>query len=889
MVNGTRQPADLTHEMTVSHKPLGWVSIICVTCHYGHKCTIGPEQDDSRQYNFQIENKHEKTIQYDLNIQMVIAAYLSGIGSTELCRVSSALGVPSNGTAIEKSFHKTSKEYLGSLIIDEAKAVMRESLIEEMRLATISKYPNSFRELWPLLKVVTFDGGPDVQVTRGITIGVVASVDMGWQKRSSGRRYDSSSGHMFLIGQLSKKVIGYKCLSVKCRICDFAKNRNIDARDHMCPRNFDGHAKAMESEAALELISDLFHSTNGRLFAEKLVGDDDSTMKVYCSHKGGLDKNIPEPSWLADPSHRVKVMTKPLFALAYKRKSESPVTKSDAMRLKLYIAAFIRSNRNKKGISAEEFSKSIWCTVEHLFDNHEFCSDEFCWKLKQKNSVEQDARSLASHQLNNTENNGAGLFPTYEINNGRGSDNNICLPTNDMRSQKVSDDVVVLGDNNGARLSNQRQVQAQSEPIVLDKLNGCYKSVHCEFCSSTMLTRHRCQHAVFGSTVIDRDLGAVCGAAFCAACQIKWKSEDRTRCCRHLESEEGEDAEHEETSQKGSEQLPIHNLRQRRGYYRDKKRHHVAYSQIRKALEPHFEQESIQQLMHAYDTQKNESLNTSVSYVAPKNRHLCSSIELSVRVAIIASTVSIGTACFVARILETCGIPTSNNSLVMFLEKEDTKKLKKRKLEETFIYKRKRAVSKHEGMLHDRQEEVKACENGTTYGELKPKKPPVERHTCRYSQYGCMSKNGHRTASSNSCKFHDMYMQFEAKKGKKEKFDKVVENLEIERHSIDSHNQKTSASTNTCEEDIFESSNESLNKCDVNDIIESQLHTVATNKYESHHPLPSCSTLHCTQPTQEESLINSQEEQSSTDFVFLMDSIPLEDYVETDDENSIHM
>ena len=481
-------------------------------------------------------------------------------------------------------------------------------------------------------------------------------------------------------------------------------------------------------------------------------------------------------------------MTKPLFALAYKRKSESPVTKSDAMRLKLYIAAFIRSNRNKKGVSAEELSKSIWCTVEHLFDNHDLCSEDFCWKLKQKKLVEGNASTLSSNEQYNTENNRAALLPTHETNNGRGSDN-ICLPTNDIRSSKVSGNLAVSGNSNQA------------------------------------------------------------------VCSMSWNSEKRTQFCRHLESEEGEDAEHEERSPKVSNDIPIHKLRGRRGYYRDKKLHHVAYSQIKKVLEPYFEMESIQQLMHGFDTQKNESLNTTVSYVAPKNRHLCSSIELSVRVAIIAASVSIGTASFVARILETCGIPTSNNRFLESLEKEDTKKLNKRKREQSSINRRKRAKLKYESMKHDRQEEVKARENGTTYGELKQKKPPIQRQSCRYSQYGCMSENGHRTASSNSCKFHDLYMQFEAKKGKKEKFDEVVKNLESERHSFDSHNQKTGGFKNSFEQQIFEQSNESINECDMNEICKSQLHNLASNTVESHP---------CTQQTQEISHSNSKEEQSPT-------------------------
>ena len=39
-------------------------------------------------------------------------------------------------------------------------------------------------------------------------VKLTVTYDMGWQKRSSGRRYDSSSGHAFIIGASSKGIIG---------------------------------------------------------------------------------------------------------------------------------------------------------------------------------------------------------------------------------------------------------------------------------------------------------------------------------------------------------------------------------------------------------------------------------------------------------------------------------------------------------------------------------------------------------------------------------------------------------------------------------------------------------------------------------------------------------
>ena len=46
--------------------------------------------------------------------------------------------------------------------------------------------------------------------------------DMGWKKISSGRRYDSSSGHYFVIGGRSKGVIGIVLYSKAFRMRDAA-------------------------------------------------------------------------------------------------------------------------------------------------------------------------------------------------------------------------------------------------------------------------------------------------------------------------------------------------------------------------------------------------------------------------------------------------------------------------------------------------------------------------------------------------------------------------------------------------------------------------------------------------------------------------------------------
>ena len=49
--------------------------------------------------------------------------------------------------------------------------------------------------------------------------GLTVSYDMGWQRRSSGNNYTSLSGHAFLIGGHTRRVIACVVFSKKCSIC----------------------------------------------------------------------------------------------------------------------------------------------------------------------------------------------------------------------------------------------------------------------------------------------------------------------------------------------------------------------------------------------------------------------------------------------------------------------------------------------------------------------------------------------------------------------------------------------------------------------------------------------------------------------------------------------
>ena len=157
-------------------------------------------------------------------------------------------------------------------------------------------------------------------------VKLTVTYDMGWQKRSSRRRYDSSSGHAFIIGASSKGIIVMVLYSQACRKCDVAEKRREEAEEHECPKNFEGSSKIIEASTILNMVEDALY--NRFFIIDVIVSDDDSTMRAVLKHpskgargqvlkssKGKLDAEIPKPSFLTDPSHRVKVGAKHIFSI----------------------------------------------------------------------------------------------------------------------------------------------------------------------------------------------------------------------------------------------------------------------------------------------------------------------------------------------------------------------------------------------------------------------------------------------------------------------------------------------------------------------------------------------------------------------------------------------
>jgi hypothetical protein len=298
----------------------------------------------------------ERSTDFAINVLYVLGFLSSGDGCTEAGRLLGLLGLPNNTTMQSRSFGLI-EDRISPFIQSVTDNILLDNLVEEVRL-TFEQMPDK-------------DDSDLVQWKNSLTVNdnnaffstakypkISVSFDMGWQQRSSGRKYNSPSGHSFFVGGLSRKPIALQVKSRICNVCLAWKKKHPPSEDfpdglpvgpHSCTINHKGSASAMEPKAALDIIIDLFHRRH--VFIDRICIDDDASTPAllkwsnadYCKNNntakppqvhrrikkkngavvfvsedrpdtGKLPGEIVEPTWVADPNHRKKLFTKDLRA-----------------------------------------------------------------------------------------------------------------------------------------------------------------------------------------------------------------------------------------------------------------------------------------------------------------------------------------------------------------------------------------------------------------------------------------------------------------------------------------------------------------------------------------------------------------------------------------------
>ena len=666
-----------------------------------------------------LEKGKHAILDYEINIRAILAAFYCGTGPDGTARNNAFMGVP-GCKSWERSCHNHSSK-VTKLIRSVVDKVIDNALREEITASIRLKLEHLSDEEKNKAITAYFNKDKDNIPDAIKKIGLIFSYDMGWQKRSTGKIYDSLSGHAFIIGAITGKVIGYKVKSKSCSKCKTANTLDIDAEEHDCQINFDGSSGAMEAAVALELCIQL-HDGEYDVYVEKIVSDDDSTMRAHLRHvsQGGkLPDRIPPPIFLADPSHRIKVMAKPLFKMA-KSESKDPerCKKIDALRLKKYIGCWIYQNRN---LPIEEFMAKTSAPVEHLFNCHEWCDHQWCW------AKELELKKMELVTANKTSEKDAAPPPSPSSPPPPSSPPTSPPPppsppptddpddNDDELESDSTDDDLHNSDGDDFKTDDELSESDDDDELELDE-NEIEENKFFQNLDGT----HVCDNTIFTTENLqalkEREIAMI--------------------------------------------------QRNERGYYRCKVTHEKLHTDITHEMKRFFSREMLLQLNHPYSTQSNEAGNNSVAALAQKGKHYSSTDSLRTRVGIAGGCQIVGHATFWTMVLNAFDIEM-DDGLKAFLDQRDSHKAKKNIRQGSIEGKRKRSTKKNEKLNREKQEFIDGHKAGMEYktgvavaaakknlpsaSDRNPKGTPKDQMRCPYWHPSFCTVRGHSKCNNKDC------------------------------------------------------------------------------------------------------------------------------------------
>ena len=133
-----------------------------------------------------------------------------------------------------------------------------------------------------------------------------------------------------------------------------------------------GSSKLIEVSATIELVLELHALVVG---VDLIVSDDNSTMRAHLYHidtvkNGKQPLDVPQPSFVCDPSHHIQCMVKDIFRLALVSKGKKWVWE-DRRTVNKKIHGML--DDYEQTFTSWEIQKLSKAPVEYLFAYHEWC------------------------------------------------------------------------------------------------------------------------------------------------------------------------------------------------------------------------------------------------------------------------------------------------------------------------------------------------------------------------------------------------------------------------------------------------------------------------------------------------------------------------------------
>ena len=229
-------------------------------------------------------------------------------------------------------------------------------------------------------------------------LGLFASWDMGWQRRSSGRAYNSLSGIGFLLGGMTNLIMSLAVFSKLCVTCDVDVRLGRTKTPHWCPKNHYKSSRGMEALGGLQCVLDVYKQNDGAYICGICTDDDAPTCAIlrhsykatlprcewpltkkgnYKSDPGQMPLHMPIVDYLyCDKAHRRKAYGSALYALIA---GDDQLKSVDCERFKRNFGlCLVQQTSGAEGASFEKFEKAMKAVLEHQFNNHAFCCATWC-------------------------------------------------------------------------------------------------------------------------------------------------------------------------------------------------------------------------------------------------------------------------------------------------------------------------------------------------------------------------------------------------------------------------------------------------------------------------------------------------------------------------------
>ena len=177
----------------VNFKTYGMASSINLTCmECQEDCEVPPNPSTFAGTGYDGEPSARKNNSwFEANLRFVLATLAVGNGGQDLGDFAAFLDLPQASSFATRPFNK-----IESIVGEHLRRVAEESMIEAWEQETEATLVSEGKD---------YKTWQDNQPSEREKVKLTVSFDMGWQKRSSGNRYDSLSSHALMIGARFKK------------------------------------------------------------------------------------------------------------------------------------------------------------------------------------------------------------------------------------------------------------------------------------------------------------------------------------------------------------------------------------------------------------------------------------------------------------------------------------------------------------------------------------------------------------------------------------------------------------------------------------------------------------------------------------------------------------